>query len=384
MPHRLLPGHFTVSDQTIGWADAGAHALLDHEPGTLIGRPVHLLLGEGSPWLGHLPRGHACDVDFARAPLRTAGGALRLLGLHGERMDARTVLWTCWPALPAHGEAAAGQAGPAALSRAQIAQGLAAGEFRLVYQPKVDLQEGRVIGAEALVRWEHPEHGWLQPRHFVPSIEDDTLIEAVGDWVLQEAARQCRRWAHAWTAPGRRMPVAVNISPRHLERADFIERLTRHLEAGDATNPVPLELELLETPAVQDLDEAARIITACRDMGVPVTLDDFGTGYAMLSYLRTLPVSGLKLDRSYVGGLLDDVRDRAIVRSLLALARSFDCEVVAEGVATPAHARALLELGCTRGQGFGIAPPLRAEDLPGWVAAFEAAPPPWSSSPPPG
>lgn len=379
MPLRHLSGHFTVSDQRIVWADANAHALLDHEPATLIGQPVHPLLGDGSPALANLPKAHEVEVHFARVPLCTATGAMRAFVLHGERMDARTVLWTCWPAGAASHEAAADSQG--ALPRDQIEKGLAAGEFRLVYQPKIDMAKGSVIGVEALVRWDHPEHGWLQPRHFVPSIEDDALIEEVGDWVLQEASRQSRAWMSVWRITGRRMPVSVNISPRHLERADFLSRLDLHLGNAltGARAPAPLELELLETPALKNLEVAAGIVTTCRDMGVPVVLDDFGTGYAALSYLRALPVSGIKLDRSYVGGMLDDARDHAIVRSLMDLSRSFGCDVVAEGVASEAHAHALLALGCTQGQGFGIARPLRAADLPEWVDAFESAPP-WGRS----
>lgn len=378
MSLRHLPGHFIVSDQQFAWADARAHALLAHEPGTLIGRPVHPLLGDGSPALGSLPRAHEREVEFARVPLRTAAGAMRAVQLHGERMDERTVLWTCLPAGPTDPERPADGAQSSTLSREQIARGLAAGEFRLVYQPKVDMAQGRVAGVEALVRWDHPEHGWLKPRHFVTSIEDDALIEEVGDWVLQEASRQSIAWQSQWTPSGRRLPVSVNISPRHLERSDFLSRLELHLGAQAAPgSPLPLELELLETPSLKNLDTAACIVTACRDLGVPVLLDDFGTGYAMLSYLRALPVSGIKLDRSYVGGMLEDERDHAIVRSLMALSRSFGCDVVAEGVASQAHARALLALGCTQGQGFGIARPLRAEDLPGWVEDFEAATPPW-------
>ncbi|MDA7415676.1 EAL domain-containing protein [Xenophilus arseniciresistens] len=377
MPHRPLPGHFTVRAQTIVWADASAHALLEYEPGQLIGRPAQLLQGEGSPALAQLPRPHETEVDFERASLRTAGGPLRTLQLHGERMDAQQVLWTCWPA--ARATEALGDADTrVALSRAQIAQGLAAGEFRLDYQPKVDMARGRVIGVEALVRWAHPEHGWLPPRHFVPSIQDDTLIEELGEWALRQAGLQCAAWAPAWREPGRRMPISVNISPRHLVRDDFIGQLAQHLRCGDAGISVPLELELLEAPVLDDLDDAARVVRACRDLGVPVLLDDFGTGYAMLSYLRALPVSGIKLDRSYVGGMVDDPRDAAIVGGMLALARSLDCEVVAEGVTTPAHARALLALGCTQGQGFGIAAPMRPQALPAWVEAFEAQPPGWA------
>ena len=377
MPLRQLPGHLTISGPQIVWADGVAHALLGYEAGMLAGRPVAQLQGEGSPALPHLPRLHDGEVDIERAPLRTACGALRALRLHGERMDAHTVLWTCWPTAAPSDKTPSGEGRDAdALSPAQIAQGMDAGEFRLVYQPKIDMARGRVTGVEALVRWDHPEHGWLRPRQFVPSIEDDTLIEELGDWGLREAVRQSRAWQGQWGAAGRQMPVSVNISPRHLERSDFLPRLARHLGGlAAAQQPAALELELLEKPALRDLDAAACIVAGCRDLGVPVMLDDFGTGHAVLSYLRMLPVSGIKLDRSYVGGMLEDVRDHAIVHSLMALSRGFGCAVVAEGVATQTHARALLALGCTQGQGFGIAQPLRAEDVPGWVASFEAAPP---------
>lgn len=315
-------------------------------------------------------------MDFEHSALRTANGGLRSLQLRGERMDAQQVLWTCWP--PTSAAEATGDANTrVALSRTQIAQGFAAGEFRLDYQPKVDMARGLVTGVEALVRWAHPEHGWLQPRHFVPLIQDDVLIEEVGDWALREAGHQCGLWSAMWREPGRRMPISVNISPRHLARKDFIAQLTQHLRCGDTGHSFPLALELLEAPMLHDLEDAARVVLACRELGVPVLLDDFGTGYAMLSYLRALPVSGIKLDHSYVGGMVDQARDAAIVSGMLALARSLDCEVVAEGVATAAHARALLALGCTQGQGFGIAPPMHPQALPAWVEAFEAQAPEW-------
>lgn len=377
MPSRHLPGHLTVSGSQIVWADGSAHALLGYEPGALIGQPVASLLGDDPTAWPHLPKVHARAVEVAQALLRTASGPLRPMALHGERMSEQAVLWTCWPAAVPGREAVVLPSDTSALPREQIAKGLAAGELRLVYQPKVDMAQGRVIGVEALVRWDHPEHGWLQPRHFVPAIEDDALIEELGDWVLQEAIRQSIAWTQTWR--GRCLPVSVNISPRHLERADFLSRLDAHLERASA--PVALTLELLESPALRDLDAAAQIVAACRARGVPVLLDDFGTGASGLAYLRGLPVSGIKLDHSYVGGMLEDERDQAIVRSLVLLARTFGCEVIAEGVTTPAHAVALLALGCTQAQGFGIARPLLAEDLPAWVDAFESAPP-WGRAAP--
>lgn len=371
MPSRHLPGHLTISGPQIVWASGSAHALLGYEPGALIGLPVASLLGDDPTTWPRLPKVHARAVEVAQALLRTASGGLRPMALHGERMSEHAVLWTCWPAaLPGH-EALVPRSNTAALPREQVAKGLAADELRLVYQPKVDMALGRVIGVEALVRWDHPEHGWLQPKHFVPAIEDDALIEELGDWALQAAIRQSVAWTQTWR--GRCLPVSVNISARHLERADFLSRLDGHLNR--ASTPVALALELLEWPALRDLDAAAQIVAACRARGVQVLLDDFGTGASGFSYLRSLPVSGIKLDHSYVGGMLEDERDLAIVRSLVSLARSFNCDVIAEGVTTLAHAQALLALGCTQAQGFGIARPLLAEDLPTWIDAFESAPP---------
>ena len=255
--------------------------------------------------------------------------------------------------------------------RERVEAGLANHEFLLAYQPKVDMQCGRVIGFEALVRWQHPERGLLQPSAFVPMIEDHELVEQLGDWAIGEAVRQ----AADWLAAGVQTSVSVNVSPRHLLRPDFIERLGFHLGRFPQLHAGVLELEILETTAIKDFGAVADFIGACKALGVPVVMDDFGTGYSSLTYLRRLPVTALKLDQSFVRGMLEDPEDEAIIRGILVMARGFGRKTIAEGVESVAHGNALLALGCTLGQGYGIAKPLPAAEVPAWIAGFEQAPP---------
>jgi len=255
--------------------------------------------------------------------------------------------------------------------RQRIREGLARNEFFLAYQPKVDMQRGVVIGVEALIRWQHPERGLLQPASFVPSIEDHELVEQLGDWAIGEAVRQ----AADWLAVGVKTSVSVNISPRHLLRPDFIERLAFHLGRFPQLHAGVLELEILETTAIKDFGAVADFIGACKELGVPVTMDDFGTGYSSLTYLRQLPVAALKLDQSFVRGMLEDAEDQAIVKGILVMARGLGRKAIAEGVESVAHGDALMALGCTLGQGYGIAKPLPADQIPNWIAGFERSPP---------
>ncbi|RYZ00983.1 MAG: bifunctional diguanylate cyclase/phosphodiesterase [Comamonadaceae bacterium] len=244
-------------------------------------------------------------------------------------------------------------------------------EFVLAYQPKVDMHRGRVVGLEALIRWQHPERGLLQPGAFIPLVEDHALVEQLGDWAIAESLRQ----ASAWLTQGVPVSISVNVSPRALLQPDFVERLAAHLARHPQLGAGVLELEILETTAIQDLKTVSGFIARCERLGVPVVLDDFGTGYSSLTYLRELPASGLKLDRSFVCGILHSEADRAIVRGILVMADGLGRRVVAEGVESVAHGEALLALGCTLGQGFGIAKPLPPEQVTDWIAAFERAPP---------
>ncbi len=254
---------------------------------------------------------------------------------------------------------------------------LAASEFVLHYQPKVNLRSGAIIGVEALVRWQHPQMGLLPPSTFLPVIETHQLSVELGYWVMDEACRQFE----AWLQCGLHMPVSVNINAIHALQPDFIRRLRQLLERHPAIRPGDLELEILETSAFQDLQQMSRIIEECRELGVRFSLDDFGTGYSSLTYLKHLPVQLLKIDQSFVHDMLEDPDDMAILDGILSLAGAFQREVIAEGVETAAHAEMLLQMGCEYGQGYAIARPMPAGDLLDWAARWQG-PTPWQGRPP--
>ncbi|WP_432725453.1 putative bifunctional diguanylate cyclase/phosphodiesterase [Variovorax sp. W6] len=254
--------------------------------------------------------------------------------------------------------------------RQRIQEGLLQGEFFLVYQPKVDMLRGVVVGVEALIRWQHPERGLMPPAQFVPLIEDDALVEQVGDWAIATALWQ----AHQWRLAGLQISVSVNVAPRHMMRWDFVERLARHLAQFPKQGEGMLELEILETTAISQFANVALFVEACKMLGVGVTIDDFGTGYSSLTYLRQLPVSTVKIDQSFVRGMIDNSQDRAIVQGIIALLHALGLTAVAEGVETVKQGEALLAMGCTLGQGYGIGKPMAAKDVAHWVEQYERAP----------
>jgi len=246
----------------------------------------------------------------------------------------------------------------------RIAQALAAGEFVLYFQPKVDMVAGHVVGAEALIRWQHPQRGLLPPAVFLPVIEDHALAIELGEWVIDQALRQVA----AWQSEGLALPVSVNIGARQLQQADFVERLQRLLTRHAEVAPGLLELEVLETSAIEDITHVTRLIAECKALGVRFALDDFGTGYSSLTYLKRLPVAQLKIDQSFVRDMLDNPVDISILQGVIGMARAFGCEVIAEGVETVAHGAVLVQLGCHLAQGHGIARPMPAAALPVWMA----------------
>ncbi len=248
----------------------------------------------------------------------------------------------------------------------RISQALKEKEFVLHYQPKVNMREGRVTGAEALIRWQHPERGLLAPAHFLPAIEGGEMDILVGEWVLEEALRQLEKWQ----LQGLNTVLSVNISATHLQSPRFVEKLGLLLAAHPLIPPNLLELEILETAALDDIATAAEIFTACREMGVSFALDDFGTGYSSLTYFRRLPAETLKIDQSFIRDMLDEPEDMAIVEGIIGLTKAFNRKVIAEGVETPEHGMVLLHLGCDQAQGYGIARPMPGEDFPGWTKAF--------------
>ena len=239
-------------------------------------------------------------------------------------------------------------------------------ELVLHYQPKVNMRSGEVIGAEALIRWQHPERGLLSPAEFLPVIEDHPLAVDVGEWVIDAALSQCE----AWRKRGLDLSVSVNVGARQLQQADFVDRLRGILAAHPSIGAWHLELEILETSALEDVARMAEVIESCRELGVSFSLDDFGTGYSSLTYLKRLSVSQIKIDQSFVRDMLDNPDDLAILSGILGLATAFRRQVIAEGVETVEQGTMLLQLGCELAQGYGIARPMPGDDLPGWAGAW--------------
>ncbi len=236
-------------------------------------------------------------------------------------------------------------------------------QFVLFYQPKVDMRDGRLIGVEALIRWQHPQRGLLPPIEFLPYLHASVLEVRFGDWVIATALQQA---AH-WLEQGETIPISVNISARHLLTGSFFELLTQEMRRYPQLSPCALELEVLESAAIADLEQAARVMQQCRAQGFRFALDDFGTGYSSLTYLRKLPVDTLKIDQSFVRDMLTDPDDLGIVDGVIRLASVFQHQVIAEGVETWEHGVRLRQLGCHLAQGYGIARPMPADELLLWL-----------------
>ncbi|MDZ7937207.1 MAG: EAL domain-containing protein [Rhodoferax sp.] len=280
-----------------------------------------------------------------------------------------------------------------------LAQALRGSEFRLYYQPKVNMRTGDIVGAEALLRWQHPERGLVGPAEFLPLMEHTDLIVETGEWVLHQALHQLQTWVQH----GQAWVVSVNIAARHFHRIDFVDRLSfpplplspflPFLSPFFPTPPFPpllslfkeilsqypkapthqLELEILESAALQDITHMREVMQGCQALGVCFALDDFGTGFSSLSYLKRLPAETIKIDRMFVDGLLEDADDATLVGAIVALSNAFGRTVIAEGVETPAQADKLLELGCELGQGYGIARPMPPVDMLPWASGFSAS-----------
>jgi EAL domain-containing protein (putative c-di-GMP-specific phosphodiesterase class I) len=235
-----------------------------------------------------------------------------------------------------------------------LRHGIDRGELRLHYQPYVDLTDpGRVVGAEALVRWNHPERGMVSPAEFIDLAEETGLVHAIGHWVLHETCQQLRNLKDV---PGAPRYISINVSPHQLTDDRFVRAVARALTEWDL-EPDRLCLEITETALIDDTDAALSILNQLKALGVRLALDDFGTGYSALSYLRMLPVDIVKIDRSFVTRLSDSSRDRAIVRGIIDLAHALGLAVVAEGVEHPSEAAQLRLLGCDLGQGYLFARP---------------------------
>ena len=232
-------------------------------------------------------------------------------------------------------------------------------ELMLAYQPKVDLATRRITGAEALLRWKHPERGLVPPAEFIPVMEETGMIVPVGDWVLRRACEDLKTWQAAGRAVG---PVAVNLSARQFRRADLDTHI-KALLAEVGVHPSLIELEITESQLMHDPAQGIRVMRALREAGIRIAIDDFGTGYSSLAYLNSFPVSALKIDRSFVKDMSRKAGDATIVRTIIEMARSLGCTVVAEGVETEEQATFLKLLRCEQAQGFLFAKPMPAAEL---------------------
>jgi diguanylate cyclase (GGDEF)-like protein len=241
----------------------------------------------------------------------------------------------------------------------ELRRALERGEFALVYQPKYQLTDRRPSGAEALLRWKHPERGTVSPAEFIPVLEETGLIVPVGEWVIARACEDLKAWQVAGLRIG---PVSVNLSARQFRLPDLDTRV-RALVAAAGVDPGLIELEITESQLMQDPDQAIRVMRALRDAGMRIAIDDFGTGYSSLAYLTRFPVGSLKIDRSFVKDMANSKDAATIVRTIIEMAHSLGYTVVAEGVETEEQANFLRLLRCEQAQGFLFARPMPAQEF---------------------
>jgi diguanylate cyclase (GGDEF)-like protein len=250
----------------------------------------------------------------------------------------------------------------------ELRRAMSKNELILHYQPKFDSASDRICGVEALVRWQHPEYGRLAPGEFVPMVEESSLMEPFTEHVLAMALEQCRRWA----VDGLRLPMAVNIGARCLLNRAFPAAVADRLAAAGVPADM-LTLEITETALIRDPDLALQVLTGLHALGVRLSIDDFSTGYSSMTFLTTMPIQELKIDRSFVSPMREDARKGVIVRAIVSMAASLDLQVVAEGVEDQETWAELAAMGCAVGQGYHLGRPVSAEDLTAWLADREAA-----------
>ncbi len=252
-------------------------------------------------------------------------------------------------------------------------------QLHLHFQPVVELVGGRAVGVEGLLRWEHPSQGLLEPSEFIPTAEASGLIHEIGAFVVEQAVAAVTRWRRQ--LPGcSQLWVAVNLSTRQLSGGDPVATCAAAL-ARTGTGPEALRLEITESIVMEDIDASIVLLRRLRDLGISLAIDDFGTGYSSLSYLSRLPVSSLKIDRSFVTGLAEQSSDTAILRAIVGLARTMGLELCAEGIELAVQRAKLAELGCSLGQGYLFAPPMPAEDFETWVLGRARSAPPSPADP---
>ncbi|MFJ5298834.1 EAL domain-containing protein [Pseudomonas sp. RC10] len=240
-----------------------------------------------------------------------------------------------------------------------LREALVRNQFHLVYQPQISYRDQRVVGVEALIRWTHPEHGFVPPDQFIPLAEQNGTIIAIGEWVLDQACKQLREW-HDQGFTDLRM--AVNLSTVQLHHSE-LPRVVNNLLQIYRLPPRSLELEVTETGLMEDISTAAQHLLSLRRSGALIAIDDFGTGYSSLSYLKSLPLDKIKIDKSFVQDLIDDDDDATIVRAIIQLGKSLGMQVIAEGVETTEQEAYIISEGCHEGQGYFYSKPLPAREL---------------------
>ncbi|WDG51618.1 putative bifunctional diguanylate cyclase/phosphodiesterase [Pseudomonas chlororaphis] len=244
-----------------------------------------------------------------------------------------------------------------------LREALSREQFHLVYQPQISYRDHRVVGVEALLRWQHPEHGFVPPDLFIPLAEQNGTIIAIGEWVLDQACHQLREWHDLGFSDLR---MAVNLSTVQLHHAE-LPRVVNNLLQIYRLPPRSLELEVTETGLMEDISTAAQHLLSLRRSGALIAIDDFGTGYSSLSYLKSLPLDKIKIDKSFVQDLLDDDDDATIVRAIIQLGKSLGMQVIAEGVETAEQEAYIISEGCHEGQGYHYSKPLPARELSAYL-----------------
>ncbi|MFN5514939.1 MAG: putative bifunctional diguanylate cyclase/phosphodiesterase [Cyanobacteriota bacterium] len=260
----------------------------------------------------------------------------------------------------------------------ELATALAAESLTLAYQPQIDLRTGRLLGVEVLVRWTHPQRGFISPAEFIPLAEETGLIVPLGDWVLRESCRQYRRWSNIGVAP---FKLSVNISPRQLEEPDLAERLQALLtETG--MRPEALTLEITERCMLDDPQMVIAQLTALRSLGVQIAMDDFGAGYSSLAFLKDLPVNLLKLDKGFLEDATPGSKNQVILASMIELGHRLQLCLVAEGIENSEQLALLKTLGCDYGQGYLFSRPLALTDMTRYFQQAQVGQPTPTNLPP--
>ncbi|MGS0742452.1 putative bifunctional diguanylate cyclase/phosphodiesterase [Glaciimonas sp. GG7] len=343
---RLSGDEFVVLAEMAQMADAGRIAANLIE---LLGRPLHVPSHEVHVTVSIGISVYPSDGHSAEALLANADTAMTYVKQHG-----RNNYHFFTPEMHARNR-----------DRVDLESGLrpalARNEFRMFYQPKVDIASGKIIGVEALLRWQHPEYGLVSPARFIPLAEESGLIVAIGDWVIEAACQQSRRWQDMGLTIGLApIPISVNLSAHQFLQRDLVANTMAMLERHDIPGS-GLILELTEGSLMGNPENAIDVLRELTRRGLRVSIDDFGTGYSSLSYLRRFPLNEIKIDRSFIQSLETNQEDRAIVRAVVTLAHSLQLIVVAEGVAKVEQLRFLRQIGCDQYQGFLFSEPVPAD-----------------------